>query len=130
MNIFNLKLHHIGIVISKNQVKKIENINKKKFILDKKQGVRVTFIKDKIKNFYIEYIVREGKSKNQALGFNHLCFNIKNRQNLKKVEKFIMKNSLGYPISKLVKSGSKECNMIIFYFFKNLGIIEFNILKL
>tara|TARA_B100000795_G_C22797311_1_gene440020 strand:- start:857 stop:1255 length:399 start_codon:yes stop_codon:yes gene_type:complete len=128
-NIFNLKLHHIGIIILKKDIKKIESYTKKKFKLDKLQGVRVLFYKKSINNFYDEYIVKEGKSSNQKLGFNHLCFSVENRKKYLQINNFIQKNKMGYPVSKLCLSGSKECNLIKFYFMKNFGLIELNILK-
>ena len=38
-------------------------------------------------------------------------------------------SQLGLQISKLEKSGSEECGWIKFYFIKNHGIIELNLLK-
>ena len=129
MNFFSLKLHHIGIIILKKDIKKIEGYTKKKFKLDKLQGVRVLFHKKSINNFYDEYIVKEGKSSNQKLGFNHLCFSVESRKKYLKINNFIQKNKMGYPVSKLCLSGSKECNLIKFYFMKNFGLIELNVLK-
>ncbi len=128
-NIFDLKLHHIGIVIKKNKMKKLEKLYNKKFNLDKTQGVRVLFVKLNREYFFTEFIVKEGKSINQKIGFNHLCFNVKNKKQLKKIDKKIIDDKMGYPISDLVKSGSKECNFIKFYFLKGMGLIEFNILS-
>ena len=129
LNILNLKSHQIGIIILKKDIKKIESYTKKKFKLDKLQGVRVLFYKKSINNFYDEYIVKEGKSSNQKLGFNHLCFSVENRKKYLQINNFIQKNKMGYPVSKLCLSGSKECNLIKFYFMKNFGLIELNILK-
>ena len=127
--LFKLPLHHIGYIIDKKEIIKFEKNYKKKFVFDRIQGVRVLFVKSKLKNFFTEYIVKEGKSKNQKKGFNHLCFNLKNLIHLKSIDKKIKDERIGYPLSKLVKSGSKECNKIKFYYFKNVGLIEFNILK-
>lgn len=129
LNFFDLPLHHIGYIIPTRKVKRFENLYNKKFHFDKIQGVRVMFVKDNSKNELTEYIVKEGKSKNQNLGFNHLCFSVKNMKSLKKIELKIKYDNLGFPISRLVKSGSKECNYIKFYYFKNIGIFEFNLLK-
>ena len=129
LNILNLKSHQIGIIILRKDIKKIETYTKKKFKLDKLQGVRVLFYKKSINNFYDEYIVKEGKSSNQKLGFNHLCFSVENRKKYLQINNFIQKNKMGYPVSKLCLSGSKECNLIKFYFMKNFGLIELNILK-
>ena len=128
-NFFSLKLHHVGIIIEKKNIKKVESYTKKKFKLDKIQGVRVLFHRKDINHFYDEYIVKEGKSTNQKLGFNHLCFSVENRKKYLKINNFIKKNKIGYSISKLCHSGSKECNLIKFYFIKNIGLIELNVLK-
>ena len=128
-NFFDLKLHHVGIIIEEKKIEKIEKYCKKKFHFDKTQGVRVLFHKKNINEFYDEYIVKEGKSKNQRLGFNHLCFSVENRKKYLKINNYIQKNRIGYSVSKLCLSGSKECNLIKFYFIKNFGLIELNILK-
>ena len=128
-NFFSLNLHHVGIIILPKDIKKIENYTNKKFKFDKLQGVRVLFHKKKINNFYDEYIVKEGKSINQRPGFNHLCFSIENRKKYLKINNFIQKSKIGYPVSKLCLSGSKECNLIKFYYIKNFGLIELNVLK-
>ena len=47
----------------------------------------------------------------------------------KKIENFIDQNELGLQITKLEKSGAEECGWVKFYFIKNHGIIELNLLK-
>lgn len=97
--------------------------------MDKTQGTRVLFEKDPYLGFYKEYIVKEGRVKDRTLGFAHICYNVKNQSELNKIENFIDQNELGLQITKLEKSGSDECGWVKFYFIKNHGIIELNLLK-
>ena len=116
--LFDLPLHHIGYIVDKKEITKLEKFYNRKFIFDKYQGVRVLFIKEKVKNILTEFVVKEGKSHNQKKGFNHLCFSLKNNQHLKKIDKEIKDEKIGYALSKLVKSASKECNKVKFYYLK------------
>ena len=124
-----LKKHHIGIIISDEQRKKIEKRLKRKFNMDKTQGTRVLFEKDPYLGFYKEYIVKEGRVKYIPLGFAHICYDVKNQSELNKIENFIDQNELGLQITKLEKSGAEECGWVKFYFIKNHGVIELNLLK-
>ena len=123
----SLKKHHIGIIITENQKVQIESIYKKEFITDTIQGTRVLFLKEPSKSLLLEYIVQEGRAKNLQLGFGHICYSVENKKLLLEVESYIKLNKLGYPVTKLDKSGSKECNWIKFFFIKNFGLIEFNV---
>jgi uncharacterized protein YlxP (DUF503 family) len=124
-----LKKHHIGIIVSDEQRKKIEKCLKRKFNMDKTQGTRVLFEKDPYLGFYKEYIVKEGRVKDIPLGFAHICYDVKNQSELNKIENFIDQNELGLQITKLEKSGAEECGWVKFYFIKNHGVIELNLLK-
>ena len=124
-----LKKHHIGIIVSDEQRKKIEKCLKRKFNMDKTQGTRVLFEKDPYLGFYKEYIVKEGRVKYIPLGFAHICYDVKNQSELNKIENFIDQNELGLQITKLEKSGAEECGWVKFYFIKNHGVIELNLLK-
>ena len=124
-----LKKHHIGIIVSDEQRKKIEKRLKRKFNMDKTQGNRVLFEKDPYLGFYKEYIVKEGRVKYIPLGFAHICYDVKNQSELNKIENFIDQNELGLQITKLEKSGAEECGWVKFYFIKNHGVIELNLLK-
>ena len=124
-----LKKHHIGIIVSDEQRKKIEKRLKRKFNMDKTQGTRVLFEKDPYLGFYKEYIVKEGRVKYIPLGFAHICYDVKNQSELNKIEDFIDQNELGLQITKLEKSGAEECGWVKFYFIKNHGVIELNLLK-
>ena len=55
--LFDLPLHHVGYIINKKEIKNLEKFYKKKFIFDKIQGVRVLFVKEKIKKILTEFIV-------------------------------------------------------------------------
>jgi len=124
-----LEKHHIGIIIPNDQMEKIEEKLNRKFSMDEIQGTRVLFEKDELLGFYKEYIVKEGKVKNSPLGFAHICYNVENLSKLTEIENFIKENKLGLQLSELVKSGSNECGWIKFYFIKNHGVIELNVLK-
>ena len=108
----SLKKHHIGIIITENQMDQIKSIHNKEFITDKIQGTRVLFLKEPSKRLLLEYLVQEGRAKNLPLGFGHICYSVKNKKHLLEVENYIKLNKLGYPVTKLDKSGSKECNWI------------------
>ena len=123
----SLKKHHIGIIITENQMEQIKSLYNKEFITDIIQETRVLFLKEPSKSFLLEYIVQEGRAKNLQLGFGHICYSVENKKRLLEVENYIKLNKLGYPVTKLDKSGSKECNWIKFYFIKNFGLIEFNV---
>jgi len=122
-----LNKHHIGIIITENQKVQIESIYNKEFITDTIQGTRVLFLKEPSKSLLLEYIVQEGRAKNLQLGFGHICYSVENKKLLLEVESYIKLNKLGYPVTKLDKSGSKECNWIKFFFIKNFGLIELNV---
>ena len=124
-----LQKHHIGIIVSDEQRRKIEEGLKRKFNMDKTQGTRVLFENDPDLGFYKEYIVKEGRVKDSPLGFAHICYNVKNQTELNKIENFIDQNELGLQITKLEKSGAEECGWVKFYFIKNHGVIELNLLK-
>ena len=124
-----LEKHHIGIIVSDQQRKQIEENLKRKFNMDKIQGTRVLFEHDPHLDFYKEYIVKEGRVKDSPLGFAHVCYNVRNQSELDKIEDFIVQNQLGLQITKLEKSGSEECGWVKFYFIKNHGIIELNLLE-
>ena len=124
-----LKKHHIGIIVSDEQREKIEECLKRKFNMDKIQGTRVLFENDPYLGFYKEYIVQEGRVKDSPLGLAHICYSVKNQSELNEIENFIEQNELGLQITRLEKSGSEECGWVKFYFIKNHGVIELNLLK-
>ena len=124
-----LNRHHIGIVVEKNEIPRIEEISGKQFHLDNIQETRVLFVRDISNNFFIEYIVKEGRAKNLATGYSHTCYELEDYEKFIKIEKFILNDKNGFEVTKLEKSSSKECNLIKFYFIKNLGLIEINLLK-
>ena len=122
-----LKKHHIGIIIEKEKINFYEKKYSKKFHIDKQQGTRVLFVPDQELGFYKEYIVKEGRAKNLPTGFYHICYTVNNKNELAELETYIRTNKLGYPITKLEKSGSKECGWVKFFLLKNLGFIEINL---
>ena len=125
----HLRKHHIGIIVSPKDILSIEQEYGKKFHIDKIQGSRVMFIEDEELRIYKELIVQEGRAKNIPTGFYHVCYSVDSKNELDKLELFIKEKKLGYPVTQLEKSGSKECGWIKFFFIKNLGFIEINLIK-
>ena len=78
----SLKKHHIGIIITENQMEQIKSIYNKEFITDTIQETRVLFLKEPSKSFLLEYIVQEGRAKNLQLGFGHICYSVENKKRL------------------------------------------------
>ena len=124
-----LSKHHIGIIIDPKEVPSLEKKYSKKFQLDKTQGTRVLFVADAELGIYKEFIIQEGRAKNIPIGFYHVCYSVDNKNELDTLELFIKEKKLGYPITQLEKSGSKECGWIKFFFIKNLGFIEINLIN-
>ena len=87
------------------------------------------FIYDEELGLYREYIVKEGRAKNYEFGLNHICFNVDNVKSLNSIHKYLTTNQLAFRLTFPEKSGSEECNYIVFYKHKDFGIIEFNILS-
>ena len=127
--LLKLKKHHIGIIVDKEQILELEKKYSKKFNMDETQGTRVLFIWDEELDMYREYIVREGRVKNSKTGFAHFCYSIENIALFNQLENYIKDNALGYPVTKLEKSESEECGWVRFYFIKNQGLIELNLLE-
>ena len=124
-----LSKHHIGIIVSPKDIPSIEQEYGKKFHIDKIQGSRVMFVEDEELGIYKELIVQEGRAKNIPTGFYHVCYSVDNKNELDTLELFIKEKKLGYPVTQLEKSGSKECGWVKFFFIKNLGFIEINLIK-
>ena len=123
-----LNKHHIGIIIDPKEVLSLEKKYCKKFHVDKIQDTRVMFVEDPELGIYKELIVREGRAKNISTGFYHVCYSVDNKNALDTLELFIKEKKLGYPVTQLEKSGSKECGWIKFFFIKNFGFIEINLI--
>ena len=124
-----LKKHHIGIIINPKEIPFLEKKYSKIFHLDKTQGTRVMFVRDSELGIYKELIAKEGRAKNIPTGFYHVCYSVDDKNELDKLELFIKKKKLGYPITQLEKSGSKECGWVKFFFIKNFGFIEINLIN-
>ena len=123
-----LRKHHIGIIVSPKDILSIEQEYGKKFHIDKIQGSRVMFVEDSELGIYKELIVQEGRAKNIPTGFYHVCYSVDNKNELNTLELFIKDKKLGYPVTQLEKSGSKECGWVKFFFIKNFGLIEINLI--
>jgi hypothetical protein len=121
-----LEKHHIGIIITNEQ----RDILEKRGVVfhkDVTQGTHVSFVMDEELGMYREYIVQEGRVAKIKLGFYHFCYNIPDLTTMKNIENFIKDKKLGFPVTKLEKSGSVECGWVRFYFLKNHGVVELNL---
>ena len=125
----NLLKHHIGIIVSPKDLLSIEQEYGKKFHIDKIQGTRVMFVEDLQLGIYKELIVQEGRAKNIPIGFYHVCYSVESKNELDKFELFIKEKKLGYPVTQLEKSGSKECGWVKFFYIKIFGFIEINLIN-
>ena len=124
-----LKYHHIGYIVDQIQKITIENKLSKKFIFDKVQGTHILFTKDPSNLYLIEYILKEGRVKNLNTGFAHICYEVENEIHLETIALYIKDNSIGIPVTKLEKSSSSECNWVQFYYIRNNGLVEFNVIS-
>ena len=124
-----LPKHHLGFIVPVEDKEKIEQKTGKEFIYDDIQQTHVLFAYDESLGIYIEYIGQEGRVAKQKPGFAHTCYKLKDQAELKRTEEFIKENKMGYPLTDLEKSGSKECGLIKFYFIKNQGVVELNLPK-
>ena len=123
-----LEKHHIGIIIT-NEKRVLLEAQGITFHEDTTKGTNVSFVMDNELGMYKEFIVKEGRVANVKAGFYHFCYNVPNVLKMKSVEDKIKESSLGYPLTKLEKSESEECGWVKFYFIKNHGVVEFNLLE-
>ena len=125
----DLKINHIGIIISIDMKNKIEVESGELFLDDKIQGVSVCFVWDERMNLYREYITQEGRAKNYSIGYNHICYDVKSSNEMDKLHIKILKNRMGVRLTLPEPSPVKQCNIVTFYKIFGLGIFEFNILS-
>ena len=123
-----LEKHHVGIIITNDQRVILEKQGVF-FHEDVTQGTHVSFEMDNELGMFREYIVQEGRVANIKPGFYHFCYNIPDLTTMQKIEGFIKDKKLGFAVTKLEKSGSPECGWVKFYFLKNHGVVELNLLK-
>jgi hypothetical protein len=122
-----LRPHHLGFIVPLEEKAEIERKYGKNFVYDEIQKTHVLFAFKEDLDIYIEFICREGRVANQKCGFAHVCYNVKDKIELERVQTYIADNKLGYAVTKLEKSGSQECGRIIFYYIKNIGVVELNL---
>ena len=120
------QIHHFGTIIKEDSINEIEGKLKKKFVYDPIQKTRVIFSYDEYLNHYIEYIVKEGRVAKSKLGFAHICYSVIEKQ-YNNFNESIKKNKNGFPLTKLEKSITEECNLVRFYFIDGFGLIELNL---
>jgi hypothetical protein len=123
----SLKKHHLGVVISPEKVSDIEQSFSTKFIMDIAQGARVCMVDHPHFQIPVEYIVKEGRASNYELGFHHVCYEVKDLDELNSFKEFLRAKKMGYRLTKLDKSPTKECNFVMFFVVHQIGIIEINI---
>ena len=128
MKLINLKkypIHHLGIATTVQDFEKLSlgsSVN-----VDRTQGVSTLFVKDKLLNCYLEYFTITGRAANYEPGFNHVCYLLPNETELSIITQLVKKSQSGIQLTKLEKSGSKECSRVAFFFLTGIGIVEFNI---
>lgn len=124
-----LEKHHLGFVIPSEDREAIENRCKKSFVYDPIQETYILFDYNQSLHIYIEYICCQGRVKHHKPGFAHICYKVKDRPELERADKFIQSRNLGFKLTNLEKSASEECGYIIFYFLKDIGVIELNLME-
>ncbi len=124
-----LEKHHLGFIIPLQEKEGIEKKFQKPFIYDAIQKTHVLFVFEETLRIYIEYICQEGRAAKLPAGFAHICYNLPDRKAWDEIKEYITHHKLGYQITEPEKSGSKECGHIVFYYLKNQGVVEFNLLN-
>ena len=128
LSLVDFKVNHIGIVIPVEFKSKIERDSGNYFLRDEIQGVSICFVWDENLKLFKEYITQEGRAKNYDIGYNHICYDIESQEKMKVLHKFILENKIGIRLTLPEPSPSQQSNLVTFYKFFGLGIIEFNIL--
>lgn len=122
-----LKKHHLGFVVAPDSVPMLEKKFGKSFHSDAIQGISVCFLWNEATGLYDEYFTAEGRAKNYALGFNHICYEVPSNEKLDEFDAYLRENKLGFRLTFLERSGSQECGMVCFYKIEDQGIVELNI---
>lgn len=125
LDLSRFPIHHIGIAVPELEFTSLthgKNVND-----DRIQGVQTYFEFNGLFNCYIEYFTTTGRAKNYSPGFNHICYDIGNLESLLKIISTFTSNEIAIQLTKIEKSGSKECDNVVFYFLSGIGIVEFNI---
>jgi len=124
----DLQVNHIGIVVNRDAMTSIEKDSGNKFIEDKIQGVWVCFVWDESLKLFKEYITKEGRVKNAKIGFNHICYDINSQTEMDALHNMLLKKRIGIRLTLPESSPAEQCNIVTFYKFIGLGIVEFNII--
>jgi hypothetical protein len=118
-------IHHVGIALT---LEKFQEVTLNKEINhDKTQGVQTYFEKNDLFDCYIEYFTITGRAKNYKPGFNHVCYKLEEESDFEKFINKITETQTGIQLTELEKSGSPECNKVVFCYLSGIGIVEFNI---
>ena len=75
-----LEKHHLGFIVSQEEMIQLEKIHNREFTYDSTQETHVLFVFDKYIKMYYEFICQEGRVKNNKLGFAHICYNVENME--------------------------------------------------
>ena len=118
-------VHHLGIAVTSSDfdlLAKNKEINH-----DEIQGVRTIFESHPLFDCYIEYFTTTGRASNYQTGFNHVCYNMENREAFENQLAKWKSQGIGIQVTRIEKSGSPQCNFVVFCFISGIGIVEFNI---
>ena len=118
-------IHHVGIALTLERFQEI-TLNKE-INHDKTQGVQTYFEKNDLFDCYIEYFTITGRAKNYKPGFNHVCYKLEEESDFEKFKNKMIETQTGIQLTELEKSGSPECNKVVFCYLSGVGIVEFNI---
>jgi hypothetical protein len=125
IDLTRFSVHHLGIAVSASE---FDLLSKSKEInYDEVQGVRTFFDWDSHFDCYIEYFTTTGRASNYNSGFNHVCYNLENRETFEKQIAKWKSQGIAIQVTPIEKSGSPECNFVVFCFIAGIGIVEFNI---
>ena len=122
-----LEKHHVGIIVEPDDVKNIETAFAGEFVFDSNQGTRVCMTFQPYFQIPVEFIVKEGRASNYDLGFHHVCYQVKDDQELENLSKFIKENRMGFRLTKLEESPLDKCNKVMFFVLHRVGIIEIDV---
>lgn len=92
------------------------------------QQVHTSWRWDASLGIWIETIKQEGRAKNYRPGYNHICYSVASRDTFERIKGVLHDvNSRIVQLTQLEKSGSKQCDSVIFYYQPLIGIFELNI---
>ena len=128
MNLKRYPVNHVGIVIPIKHKQELEMEFDSSFVRDETQGCSVLFAFDNKLKTYKEFITQEGRAIKYELGFHHVCYDLKDLEEYKRLHRQLISNDSNVRLTMPEKSAAeKYCNFVSFYFIQNIGVVEFNI---